>query len=78
MVVVFEDNREAIARLSARCRGARLDVFGSALGEDFRLGQSDVDLLVEFDGGWASGRTHGAAARGRGRRGSSRWQPPMT
>jgi|GEM_PF-4575306 hypothetical protein len=26
----------------------RLDVFGSALREDFRSGESDVDLLVEF------------------------------
>jgi uncharacterized protein len=27
---------------------SRLDVFGSALGDDFRPGVSDVDLLVEF------------------------------
>jgi predicted nucleotidyltransferase len=26
----------------------RLDVFGSALRDDFRPGESDVDLLVEF------------------------------
>ena len=26
----------------------RLDIFGSALRDDFRPGQSDVDLLVEF------------------------------
>ena len=25
-----------------------MDVFGSALRDDFRLGESDVDLLVEF------------------------------
>ncbi len=27
---------------------ARLDVFGSALRDDYRPGESDVDLLVEF------------------------------
>jgi len=48
MVDVLEDKREAIAGLCARYGVARLDVFGSALGEDFRPGESDVDLLVEF------------------------------
>ena len=27
---------------------ARLDVFGSALRDDFRPGESDLDLLIEF------------------------------
>jgi len=48
MVEMLHDNREAIAVL---CKGfgvARLDVFGSALRDDFRPGESDLDLLVEF------------------------------
>jgi hypothetical protein len=48
MVNLLEDKRGAIAELCARYGVARLDVFGSALGEDFRPGESDVDLLVEF------------------------------
>jgi len=48
VVDVLEHNRDAIARLCARYGVVRLDVFGSALGEDFRPDESDVDLLVEF------------------------------
>lgn len=48
MVDVLRDNRDAIAGLCARHGVARLDVFGSALRDDFRPGESDVDLLVEF------------------------------
>nr|WP_219632248.1 nucleotidyltransferase domain-containing protein [Haloechinothrix aidingensis] len=32
-------------------RVRRLDVFGSATGESFDEGSSDVDVLVEFDAG---------------------------
>lgn len=48
MVRVLEDKREAIAEVCARFGVARLDAFGSAPRDDFRLGESDVDLLVEF------------------------------
>ena len=48
MVDVLRDKRDAIAELCARHGVARLDVFGSALRDDFRPGESDVDLLVEF------------------------------
>lgn len=48
MVRVLEDKREVIAEVCARFGVARLDAFGSALRDDFRLGESDVDLLVEF------------------------------
>ena len=48
MVHVLEDKREVIAETCARFSVARLDAFGSALRDDFRLGESDVDLLVEF------------------------------
>ena len=48
MVAVLENKRDAIAALCARFGVVQLDVFGSALGDDFRPGESDVDLLVEF------------------------------
>ena len=48
VVDVLEVKREAIAALCAKHGVARLDVFGSALGRDFRPEESDVDLLVEF------------------------------
>jgi uncharacterized protein len=38
-------------KVAALCREfgvARLSIFGSALREDFDVGRSDVDLLVEF------------------------------
>jgi predicted nucleotidyltransferase len=48
MVDVLRDNKQAIAELCARHGVARLDVFGSALRDDYRPGQSDLDLLVAF------------------------------
>jgi len=48
MVDLLENKRAAIAQACARFAVARLDVFGSALRDDFRLGQSDLDLLVDF------------------------------
>jgi hypothetical protein len=48
MVDVLKDKRSAIAKLCACHNVVRLDVFGSALRDDFRPGESDVDLLVEF------------------------------
>jgi len=48
MVGILERKRRAIAELCVRYGVARLDVFGSALREDFRAGESDLDLLVEF------------------------------
>jgi len=48
MVAVLENKSGAIAALCRRYGVVRLDVFGSALRDDFRPGQSDVDLLVEF------------------------------
>ena len=48
MVDVLQDNRQAIAESCTRHGVARLDVFGSALRDDFRPGQSDIDFLVEF------------------------------
>ncbi len=48
MVRVLHDKQQAVAALCARFVVVRLDVFGSALRDDFRPGESDVDLLVEF------------------------------
>jgi uncharacterized protein len=48
MMEVLERNRKAIQDICSRAGVARLEVFGSALGQDFRPGDSDLDLLVEF------------------------------
>jgi predicted nucleotidyltransferase len=48
MVELLESKREAIADTCVRYGVARLYVFGSALGDEFRPGHSDVDLLVDF------------------------------
>ncbi len=48
MVQVLEDSIESIATLCSKYHVARLDAFGSALRDDFRPGDRDVDLLVEF------------------------------
>lgn len=51
-VLVFaliEDKREALAALCREYGVKRMDVFGSASRDDFRPGESDVDLLVEFE-----------------------------
>jgi predicted nucleotidyltransferase len=48
VIGLLETKREAIAEVCARYGVARLDAFGSALREDFKLEKSDVDLLVEF------------------------------
>jgi hypothetical protein len=48
MVALLEDKRDAIESLCRKYGVLRLYVFGSVLREDFRPGESDVDLLVEF------------------------------
>jgi len=48
MNALLKDNRMAIAELCARYGVIRVDVFGSVLRDDFRPGESDIDLLVEF------------------------------
>lgn len=45
---LLQSRRNAIAKLCARYGVARLEAFGSALRDDFRPGESDLDLLVEF------------------------------
>jgi predicted nucleotidyltransferase len=48
MVAVLDSKREAIVAAAARYGVVCLYVFGSALRDDFRPGESDIDLLVEF------------------------------
>jgi predicted nucleotidyltransferase len=48
VISLIESRREAIQELCARYGVTRLEAFGSALRDDFRPGESDVDLLVEF------------------------------
>jgi hypothetical protein len=49
MVRMLEDTRQAIAAACERHGVARMHVFGSALRDDFRPSESDIDLLVEFE-----------------------------
>ena len=48
MTSVIENKRQAIAELCERHGVVRLEAFGSALRDDFKSGESDLDLLVEF------------------------------
>jgi len=49
MLAELTENKEAVHDLCRRHRVRRLDLFGSALGERFRPGKSDLDFLVEFE-----------------------------
>jgi hypothetical protein len=48
MSVLIDEKLEEIAAACEQYGIERLFVFGSALREDFRPGESDIDLLVEF------------------------------
>ncbi len=48
MVKFIEDKNEEIAAVCLQLGIKKLFVFGSALRDDFRPGESDIDLLVEF------------------------------
>ena len=45
---IFE-HREQVADLCRRAHARRLDVFGSAVRDDFSESASDLDFLVEFE-----------------------------
>ena len=49
MSTIIERHRPAIEALCRTYRVKRLDVFGSAVREDFDPARSDVDFLVEFE-----------------------------
>jgi predicted nucleotidyltransferase len=48
MIADISSHREELRELCRRFRVRRLDLFGSALGEDFDPTRSDLDFLVEF------------------------------
>ncbi|PKB79367.1 MAG: hypothetical protein BZY88_13745 [SAR202 cluster bacterium Io17-Chloro-G9] len=48
MKPIIELKKAELAVLCRRFHVRRLDLFGSATGEDFDPSRSDVDLLVEF------------------------------
>ncbi len=45
---LLENHKEAIGALCRKYSVQRLFAFGSAIRNDFRPGESDIDLLVEF------------------------------
>ena len=49
MTNVIEQHREEVAALCRLAGARRLDVFGSAVRDDFDPATSDLDFLVEFD-----------------------------
>ena len=48
MIRAIQDKLDAIEALCRRFHVARLEVFGSAAGDDFDPDTSDLDFLVEF------------------------------
>jgi len=49
MVGVLQSKHDLISAICRKYRVLRLFAFGSALRDDFRPGESDIDLLVEFE-----------------------------
>ena len=48
MLEVLLEKRDLVVAACVRHNVSRLDVFGSALRDDYRPGESDIDFLVEF------------------------------
>ena len=48
MISLLQTKADELAKLCRNYGVARLEVFGSAAGEGFDPGRSDVDFLVEF------------------------------
>ena len=46
---LIDRKRDAVAKLCRRVGARRLDVFGSAVRDDFDPETSDLDFVVEFD-----------------------------
>jgi len=49
MIADIASHREELRDLCRRFHVRRLEVFGSAVRDDFDPAQSDIDFLVEFD-----------------------------
>lgn len=48
MNALIEQHRESIEDLCRRYHVRRLELFGSATREDFKVAESDLDFLVEY------------------------------
>lgn len=48
MIDLVTKYREELLRLCRKYNVARLDLFGSAIRDDFNLDRSDLDFVVEF------------------------------
>ena len=48
MTSIINDNKQKLAELCEKFSVAELDVFGSAVADDFDAETSDLDFLVEF------------------------------
>ena len=51
MISLLQTKADELAKLCRTYGVARLEVFGSAAGDGFDPGRSDVDFLVEFQSG---------------------------
>jgi predicted nucleotidyltransferase len=51
MIAEISSRREELVELCRRFHVRRLDLFGSATGDDFDSERSDLDFLVEFEPG---------------------------
>lgn len=49
MIAIVENRRAEVARLCERYGVERLDLFGSAAGDGFDPGASDLDFVVSFE-----------------------------
>jgi len=49
MTDLIAQHREQLAALCRRYDVARLDIFGSAVRDDFDIARSDLDFLVQFN-----------------------------
>jgi uncharacterized protein len=49
MIAEISSHRPELEELSRRFHVRRLDLFGSAAGDDFDAERSDLDFLVEFE-----------------------------
>ena len=49
MITALDEHRDEVVALCRRFGVLRLDVFGSAVSDEFDPTRSDVDFLVEFD-----------------------------
>ena len=49
MTAIIEQNKDSLIKLCRKYHVAALDVFGSAVTDDFNEKTSDIDFLVEFD-----------------------------